>query len=73
MKGTVIKNDNGISIKTEKGIYEIHSDSRNRNLKSYKNGDEVNVVLKQEDESDLKCLSRFKPDDFSDKLKAKII
>jgi hypothetical protein len=73
MKGTIIKNNNSISIKTEKGNFEIHEDSRNRNLKKYKNGDEVNVVLIKEDVSDLKCLSRFKPDDFNDTLKAKIV
>lgn len=73
MKGTIIKNDDGISIKTENGRFEIHRDSRNRNLKNYKNGDEVNIVLAKEDDSDLKCLSRFKPDDFNDSLKAKII
>lgn len=73
MKGTIVKNDDGISINTEKGNFEIHKDSKNRNLKNYKSGDEVDVVLTKENNSDLKCLSRFKPDDFDESLKAKIV
>jgi len=72
MKGIIIKNDNGILIKTEKGNFEVHRDSRNRNLKNYNNGDEVNVVLTKEDNSDLECLTRFKPNDFDNTPKAKI-
>lgn len=73
MRGTLVKSAGSITVKTDKGEFMIHKNSRNRKLKEYKDGEEVEVQLSTEG-CPYDYTSRCTPDrcDCNTKLYAKI-
>lgn len=48
MKGILVKGDGPITVKTDKGDFNLHKNSFGRHLKDYKDGEDVEVQLASE-------------------------
>jgi hypothetical protein len=49
MRGILVKGDGPITVKTDKGEFNLHENSFGRHLKEYRNGDEVEIQLSTQD------------------------